>query len=134
MSMSTNPLPPIEIPRFLLGRRPTMRAARQILELVCLEFGFTAEQLLNKDRHRSIAEARQIAVWLLRTSRGLSYPEIGLLLQRDHTTIMSNYRSIERRMKKDHILNSCVQRLLIECGTRAPDDGMIDDYESGRHG
>lgn len=45
-------------------------------------------------RHRSVAEARQIAIWLLRR-RGYSLPQIGAAMARDHTTVLHAIRKIE---------------------------------------
>lgn len=66
-----------------------------MLNSVCQHFCVTREQLTGKDRHASLALARQVASWLLR-ERGYSYPEIGAMLARDHTTIMSGVRKVER--------------------------------------
>lgn len=66
-----------------------------LLDAVCKHFGVTRDQLTGKDRHASIALARQVASWLLR-ERGYSYPEIGHMLARDHSTIMAGVRKVER--------------------------------------
>lgn len=72
-------------------------AIHQICEQVARHFGYvTAEEILSRDRHKSIAEARQLAIWLVRTKLGMSYPEIGREFKLDHTTCISSFRRVER--------------------------------------
>jgi chromosomal replication initiator protein len=64
------------------------------LAAVARRFGVTFAELTSKDRHRRLADARHVAAWVLR-QYGLSYPEIGRVLCRDHTTAMHSVRLIE---------------------------------------
>ena len=66
----------------------------EIMVFVCRHFGVTLDQLRSKDRHAHIADARHVAMWLLR-ERGLSFPAIARILHRDHTTVMSGVRKID---------------------------------------
>jgi chromosomal replication initiation ATPase DnaA len=56
-------------------------------------YGTTMEAVRGRDNDRSVTSARMIACWLLRET-GMSYPEIGRALGRDHTTIMHACRVI----------------------------------------
>ena len=67
-----------------------------IVEEVAAKHGLTASDLLSRDRHKSVARARGIAMWSARTQLGLSYPELGAQFGRDHTTCMSYVRKVER--------------------------------------
>ncbi len=53
--------------------------------------GVPLDDLLGRKRHKSIASARRELYHALRW-RGMSLPEIGSLLERDHTTILSGLR------------------------------------------
>lgn len=59
-----------------------------VLARVCKARGVALTTLKSKNRHASVVRARQEAMYLLRTHTPLSYPEIGRLLNRDHTTCM----------------------------------------------
>ncbi len=60
-----------------------------ILDLVCLDFSVSREQIIAQGRRTEVAEARQVLMYLLYTDTGLSYPAIGELLGgRDHTTVI----------------------------------------------
>ncbi len=67
--------------------------------------------LVNRSRKKEVAEARQIAMYLLREMLGLSYPYIGKKLgKRDHTTAIYAYEKIARDITKNQALN---QRILL---------------------
>lgn len=54
--------------------------------------GVPLRELLGRRRHASVARARAALYTALR-GHGMSYPEIGRLLRRDHTTVMSVVRN-----------------------------------------
>ena len=61
---------------------------------------FGTPTILDRDRHKSVALARQVAIYICRTyvRPTPSYPELGRWFGgRDHTTIMAAVRRIERR-------------------------------------
>lgn len=66
----------------------------QLLERVCDRFGISMAELLSRDRHSNIAAARAVAAWLLR-EHGLSFPVIGRVLRRDHSTVLVAVRKVE---------------------------------------
>lgn len=74
-------------------------AVTKIVRRVLPRFGMEGEApeiLCSKDRHRTIAEARHVAVWVTRKVLGLSFPELGREFgNRDHTTMMNAFRRIE---------------------------------------
>jgi chromosomal replication initiator protein len=73
-----------------------------IQRAVCNHFGVTPEQLIAKDRHKSIAFARHMAMHLCRSILGLSYPELGRAFGwRDHTTVMNGCRKMELTLATD---------------------------------
>jgi chromosomal replication initiation ATPase DnaA len=59
-----------------------------ILQKVCSAFGVSVEVIISQDRHRSIVRARFAAMWVFRELGIYSFPEIGRILVRDHTTII----------------------------------------------
>lgn len=92
------PSSPPPAPVDTLPAIPTRDAdALEVLRCVARSFLVSLDQLISKDRHRSIAEARQVAYWLLRTRTRMSLPEIGRLLRKDHSTVMIGVRRIVRR-------------------------------------
>lgn len=58
----------------------------EVLEKMVTLYGISMDDLMSRSRRSDIAVARQIAMYTLRTSLGLSYPRIGKVFERDHTT------------------------------------------------
>ncbi|HRG96106.1 MAG TPA: chromosomal replication initiator protein DnaA [Polyangiaceae bacterium] len=69
---------------------------------VCHHFKLTERELCSKDRHKSVAFARHIAMYLCKQRLKSSYPELGRAFgNRDHTTVMSAVRKIEALRETD---------------------------------
>ena len=62
------------------------------LDDVRLRTGFGVVALLGRDKHHSLAAARKMLYRRLRAF-GLSYPEIGRLVNRTHDTVLRGCRS-----------------------------------------
>lgn len=84
------------VPSSPWGRRPDVALALAVVER---ESGVPVDEIRGRDRHKSVAMARHVVLWLLH-SEGLSYPEIGRALYLDHTTAISAFRRIERERAK----------------------------------
>lgn len=72
-----------------------------ILIKVGTVFGISTDVIVSHDRHRSIARARFGAMWVFRELGIYSYPEIGRILFRDHTTILHGFRKAETLRETD---------------------------------
>jgi hypothetical protein len=72
-----------------IGGRPRARA---IVKQVALRYGHTVDDLIGPYRNVSIVAARCEAYYRIRTETTLSYPAIGAVMDRDHTTIMHGVR------------------------------------------
>jgi len=69
---------------------------------VASHFGLRAGDLKARRRTKKIAEARQVAMYLMRQFGGASYPAIGNHLGgRDHSTVIHACQSVERRRRED---------------------------------
>lgn len=73
--------------------------ASQVLQATAEYFDVTIEDLRSKSRSRTLVNARQIAMYLLRELTDMSLPRIGQELgDRDHTTVMYADRKIRNLM------------------------------------
>lgn len=66
-----------------------------ILEEVCRRRAVTPIEVCGRRRTKNVVKARHEVWWRLRNRYGssFSYPELGLLFDRDHTTVMAGVRS-----------------------------------------
>jgi chromosomal replication initiator protein len=78
------------------SRRPDPTSVADIQRAVCTHFRLSNAELLSKDRHKSVAFARQVAMYLCRLRLKCSFPELGRAFgNRDHTTVISAVRRVE---------------------------------------
>ena len=70
--------------------------ARQIVTRVADENGVRVADLLGPSHARRVSWPRQAAYVQLR-DRGLSYPQIGRIMGRDHTSVLSGERAHRAR-------------------------------------
>ena len=76
-----------------------------VLQSVCDYFGLEHKDLMSGRRQRTISLARSVAMFLVRKTAKLSFPEIGSRMgKRNHSTVISACRRIERAVAKNEQL------------------------------
>ena len=82
--------------------RADLMSVEDIQRAVCHHFHLRSIDLTSKDRHKSVAFARHVAMYLCKQRLKCSFPEIGRAFgNRDHTTVMSAVRKIEAQREND---------------------------------
>ena len=100
----------------LSATTPFLRAATMSVEdiqrAVCHHFHLRSIDLTSKDRHKSVAFARHVAMYLCKQRLKCSFPEIGRAFgNRDHTTVMSAVRKIEAQRDSDPQVRAHIEAL-----------------------
>lgn len=75
-----------------------------VIEQTATYFKVDASDILSAERGRKISLARHVAMYLCRMHLRKSQPEIGRKFKRDHTTVLSAVRKIERLIQSDEKL------------------------------
>ncbi len=71
---------------------------QSIIDVVCDHYDVTLRELQSKKRTKSIAEPRQVSMWLMRRRTRYSLQEIGGYFGgRDHTTVMHSIKTVDER-------------------------------------
>jgi chromosomal replication initiator protein len=99
----------------LASERPS---AEHVIQLVARHFGIRLRDLRSSGRAPRFSAPRQIAMYLLRRHCGLSYPEVGRVFRRHHTTALHSDRLVQRRLQTDPVLRSAVLVLEKELRSR----------------
>jgi chromosomal replication initiation ATPase DnaA len=73
--------------------------AEEIILRACEVFKIPREELLGWTRSRYLIRRRHALFYVLRTLTGLSYPEIGQVVDFDHTTVLYAYKKVRREME-----------------------------------
>jgi chromosomal replication initiator protein len=110
----------------LTRRRITVDLAAEILEstrrsaevsfdsisrAVCERFAIRPSELRSRRRTQQVAVPRQLAMYLCRRLTPASYPRIGELFGRDHSTVIHATEATERRRKTDAAFHAAVEDL-----------------------
>jgi len=86
----------------IIGNKNKNLSISRILDVVCVFFNITPEEILSPKRDKELVWPRQITMYLLRHEMNLSYPKIGRELnKKDHTTIMHGVTRIEKEIVKN---------------------------------
>lgn len=80
----------------LLEERPKNLDSAAIIRTVALYFGLSEEELKGKGKARRLSWPRRVAFALLRRELRLSYPAIGALFGRDHTSVLFALRTANK--------------------------------------
>ncbi len=84
-----------------------------IIREVCRFFRVEEDQIRGPSRSRDILNARQIAMYLIRSMTSISLDETGKLFGgRDHSTALNGITKVETRMKKDHTYAETVKAII----------------------
>lgn len=86
----------------------------KIIDTVCKKYGVLPDELKSKTKTNSIANARQIAMYILRKTTDLSLPKIGKVFNRDHSTAISSINKIENEIKCNSLFEIDVNELIKE--------------------
>ena len=82
--------------------KPQLMSVEDVQRLVCHHFHIRSSDLVSKDRHKTVAFARHVAMYLCKQRLKCSFPELGRAFGgRDHTTVMSAVRKIEAQREAD---------------------------------
>ena len=76
------------------GNIPNDAMVEKILSHTSKKYGVSLEDLKSKKKTNSIAEARHIAIYIIRNLTDLSFKDIGRIFGRDYSTIISSVNKI----------------------------------------
>jgi chromosomal replication initiator protein len=98
--------------RSLIASAPSGLTIEAIQREVASYFDIKLHDLKGPKRHRAVAHPRMIAMYLARRLTSMSFPEIGGRFGgKDHSTVISAVRKIERLLTQDPGLRSVVSTL-----------------------
>ncbi len=101
-----------------MASRPNEASVEDIQRFVCHHFKLRSTDLLSKDRHKSIAFARHVAMYLCKQRLKCSFPELGRAFgNRDHTTVISAVRKVEALRTSDPEVRAHLEALERKLGS-----------------
>jgi chromosomal replication initiator protein len=100
-----------EVLQTVLKPRQSTVSYDDIAAAVCDHFSLRPTDLRSKRRSKNVAVPRQLAMYLCRRLLNASFPHIGELFGRDHSTVIHATTVTERRIKEDTAFQTTVERL-----------------------
>ena len=91
------------ISELLGGAEPVNVTVDKIFSAVYKKYHVRREDIVGSRRTKEVAMARHITIYMIRTITDMSFPNIGKIFNRDHSTIMSSIETVERRKATDHV-------------------------------
>lgn len=99
----------------LVTSQPIGVVVDNIIEKVSFTFGVTSEQLKSERRDANINNARQAAMYIIREITDLSQDEVGKIFGRNHSTVNSSLKNVQKKMDSDskykNIINEIIKNI-----------------------
>lgn len=91
---------------------PIELTPNRVLNTICSYYKISKKDLIGKSRKKEFITARHMAIWLIKKINNLSYVEIGNLFNnRDHSTIISAIKNIERLMINNKTVKIAAEKI-----------------------
>ena len=99
----------------LLGNaEPISVTVDKIFSAVDKKYNVKKSDLVGKSRVKEIANARHICVYLIREITEMSYPNIGKIFNRDHTTIIASEEIVRKKLSSDRTFETAFNEIVKE--------------------
>ena len=95
-------------------REQSKVTAKKVIEMISAQYGVSVTDMKSKKRQKKIVETRQIAMYLLKNNDelDLSLTAIGGLFGgKDHSTVISSIRKIDKKSKEDAMFKKEIESL-----------------------
>jgi chromosomal replication initiator protein len=92
----------------MIGNHPSVH---EIQRLTAEAFGLSTEDMLSRSARWRLAHPRQVAMLIAHRRTPYSFPRLGRLFDRDHTTIITGIRSAQKRIEGSPELAAKVSEL-----------------------
>ena len=102
------------ISELLGGAEPVTVTVDKIFAAVYKKYNIKKEEIVSSKRTKEIANARHITVYVIRQITDMSLPNIGKLIERDHSTVLSSLDTIEKRMVQNPVFRTELEEMIKE--------------------
>jgi chromosomal replication initiator protein len=93
------------ISELLGGAEPVSVTVDKIFASIFKKYGVKKEDIVGSRRTKDVAWARHVSIYLIRAITDMSFPNIGKILGRDHSTVMSSIDAVERKIQADNMFS-----------------------------
>lgn len=83
-----------------------------IIKVAAHTMGIPVRELVGPSRKPKVNEAREMAIYIIRTLCQISYPALACYFNRNHSTMISSYKKMQDKLTKDHALGEIYNTIL----------------------
>ncbi len=109
-----------------------MVSVAEIQDLVCEFYKVSLNDLKAARKDQETSTARKVAYWLAKEYTTLSYPSLGRIFMRDHTTVIHGVRSIEQRRQTEPRVYMALTELRRRLDAKHHRGGRLHDGDDSR--
>ena len=102
------------ISELLGGAEPVTVTVDKIFAAVYRKYNIKKEEIISSKRTKEIANARHITVYIIRQITDMSFPNIGKIIERDHSTVLSSLDTVEKRMEQNPVFRTEIEEMIKE--------------------
>ena len=102
------------ISELLGGAEPVTVTVDKIFAAVYKKYNIKKEEIVSSKRTKEIANARHITVYIIRQITDMSLPNIGKIIERDHSTVISSLETIDKRMTQNPVFRAEMDEMIKE--------------------
>jgi chromosomal replication initiator protein len=96
------------------GNIPTDTLVERILAATANYYGVTVEDIKSKKKNDQVANARHVAVYIIRRLTELPFKKIGEFVGRDHSTVMASIGKVEINIKTVKNTDADINKIIRE--------------------
>jgi len=98
--------------RSIIAENPWINPTPEfIIKAVAKYFEVNPEEITGKDRSQKMVEPRKVAMYMVRDMTHLSFPKMGGVFNKDHTTVKHAVDTLEEQLKDDAALREKIQEV-----------------------
>ena len=102
------------ISELLGGAEPVTVTVDKIFASIQRKYNIKREDIVSSKRTKDIANARHITVYTIRSVTDMSLPNIGKIIDRDHSTVLSSIEAVEKKMAQNPVFRAEVEEMVKE--------------------
>lgn len=100
------------VKEMMIQNHPQEITVDRIITEVANAFQISAEDIKSQNRSKNISLARKVTIYILKEVKGMTYIQIGEVLNKNHSTMTIHYQKITETMDKNSDLRQIVDDLI----------------------
>ena len=117
LTIYTNESPSISlaqriIKEIIIDNLPAEITVDRILQEVAAAFDVTADDIKSTNRRANVSLARKIAIYIFKDVKGMTFIQIGNVLNKNHSTMTIHYQDVVKNLKENKQLKDTVDDII----------------------